>query len=932
MRGFSLRTLLPLFSLLCLPAFTQDTTTVRIGVALLRSGTDKVSVTEARDRLVKALNHQKVDKKRKISIQAVGLEASQGPTALAEAKDKGCEFVLFSHLSDVLTSSKPEVANLQGTINEVPVISAKVGYQLYRVLDSAEYAIGSAKGEDSSSMRDAVMQAVARVATAVDSDLKKGGNVPHRELTAADTLSPHTDPRSIDVELIGADFCKLLPTDVAHAGALRRVCEYAVSLPQRMPNFICEQETSRYRGDSQVPRDLITALVRYEDGNESYTEIKLNGQFAPRAITDSPGQWSSGEFGSNLRAIFDLHNQALFAFSGENKVGERSAWIFTYRIVRQNDPLWRLRSEDQVIAPPYAGELWVDQKTGDLLRFRSVATDIPKTFPTQSAELQTDYDNVGFADGTSFPLPVAATIATRRQGDELSRNVLQFRNCHKFRAKTRMLLDAPPGLASAGSETGGSTTSADLEGRREENNQIYAILREQAVQEDAAAIERQRTEELNRVTADAFRKLAALEKTRKQNLAELEANAKAAAPSPGPESLTTLRVTVKLVPVSVVLRDSKGNAIGNVQKEEFQLFDNGKPQVITSFSGEKTATEKSTAVPGTEANGGSFVGQSATPAPSATRDVAYVFDDIHASFGDLANSRDAAARHLAALHPEDRAAVFTTSGQIGLNFTSDHAKLQEVLKGLKPHPLIAASTCPPLTQYTADLVAQGDGDALGVAIADTIQCAFGGMASSPADMERAARLARATALEVSSAGGAEIQSTLSVLRDVVRRTSAAPGTRSIVLVSPGFLTQAPEVRQTLMELVDQALRANIVIHTLDMKGLSTVGVSGNTRHPSAPDRRQLATAEASAQSDVLAELAYGTGGTFFHNNNDVDEGFRRTADAPEYIYVLGFSPQTLDGKFHKLKVTLSAEARSGSGQLTIQARQGYYAIKPASGQ
>jgi hypothetical protein len=161
-----------------------------------------------------------------------------------------------------------------------------------------------------------------------------------------------------------------------------------------MPNFICEQETSRYRGDSQVPRDLITALVRYEDGNESYTEIKLNGQFAPRAITDSPGQWSSGEFGSNLRAIFDLHNPALFAFSGENIVRERSAWIFTYRIVRQNDPLWRLRSEDQAIAPPYAGELWVDQKTGDLLRFRSVATDIPKTFPTQSAELQTDYDNV----------------------------------------------------------------------------------------------------------------------------------------------------------------------------------------------------------------------------------------------------------------------------------------------------------------------------------------------------------------------------------------------------------------------------------------------------------------------------------------------------------------------------------------------------------
>jgi VWFA-related protein len=150
-------------------------------------------------------------------------------------------------------------------------------------------------------------------------------------------------------------------------------------------------------------------------------------------------------------------------------------------------------------------------------------------------------------------------------------------------------------------------------------------------------------------------------------------------------------------------------------------------------------------------------------------------------------------------------------------------------------------------------------------------------------------------------------------------------------VSPGFLTQAPEARLTLMELVDQALRANIIIHTLDVRGLSTVGVSGNETHPGGPDRMQLTSAEALAQSDVMAELAYGTGGTYFHNNNDADEGFRRTADAPDYIYVLGFSPEKLDGKFHKLKVTLSAAGKGGPRKLTVQARQGYYALKPGSG-
>lgn len=65
--------------------------------------------------------------------------------------------------------------------------------------------------------------------------------------------------------------------------------------------------------------------------------------------------------------------------------------------------------------------------------------------------------------------------------------------------------------------------------------------------------------------------------------------------------------------------------------------------------------------------------------------------------------------------------------------------------------------------------------------------------------------------------------------------------------------------------------------------------------------------EQQANRDVLADLADATGGFFFHNNNDLDEGFRRLAGRPEFSYLLGFSPQNLklDGKYHKLKVTLA---------------------------
>jgi len=736
-----------------------------------------------------------------------------------------------------------------------------------------------------------------------------------------------------------ADSCAWLPADIPHAEAIVGVCQYAMSLPQKMPNFVCDQDASRYRGKNKVPFDLVTASVRYEDGNESYSEIKVNGLPAPTAITQRPGLWSTGEFGSNLRSIFDPQNEALFMFVRETKWGDRAAWIFAYRIVKQNSPLWRLHGGNEVLAPPYQGELWIDQKTGGLLRFSSVATDIPKTFPTAAAALQIDYADVPFADGSSFVLPADFTVTTSVRGQEAMRNLVQFRNCHKFRAKSRMVLSVPASASSEGSladEDASSVLSPELQ--LEENEKIYAILREQAVRDDAARLEAESSAELRAAAAAGLSKLNAIAEREENNVSKplTQANDISLPVIRVPladtsEPLTTLRVSVKLVPVTVVLRDSKGNVMGNLRKEDFQLFDNGKPQEITSFSVEKPGTGAGTGKSGLENSaaspGTTFVGQNEQPA-AALHSVAYIFDDIHAAFGDLVQARDAALRRISVLGPEDRAAVFTTSGEIGLDFTANRDKLQQALNALRQHPAVKGSMCPPMSEYMADLIVnQSDLEALGAATKDAANCAFGGMATTPAEMERAEEVAKSTAREVLGASSAANQSTLNVLQQVVRRTAATPGSRSIVLVSPGFLTLTPETRQSVTELVDYAIRANVVVHTLDVRGLYIVGGAGNETHPANPVLKLGLDRDAAlTQDDVMAELAYGTGGTFFHNDNDVNEGFRRTTDAPEYLYVLGFSPQRMDGKFHKLKVKLA-----GSEKLTVQAREGYYAL-PATPQ
>jgi hypothetical protein len=130
------------------------------------------------------------------------------------------------------------------------------------------------------------------------------------------------------------------------------------------------------------------------------------------------------------------------------------------------------------------------------------------------------------------------------------------------------------------------------------------------------------------------------------------------------------------------------------------------------------------------------------------------------------------------------------------------------------------------------------------------------------------------------------------------------------------------------------MHANIIINALDARGLYAVMPGGDITEK--PSRNTQAAgievlyqmSSASADEDVMAQLADATGGVFFHNSNDLAEGFRRVASTPEYYYVLAFSPQNLklNGRFHNLKVTLKTPAK-----YSIQARRGYFAPKQLNG-
>lgn len=410
------------------------------------------------------------------------------------------------------------------------------------------------------------------------------------------------------------------------------------------------------------------------------------------------------------------------------------------------------------------------------------------------------------------------------------------------------------------------------------------------------------------------------------------------------ETSVPLRVLVNLVPLRVIVRDAKGNAVSRLRKDDFQLFQDGKPQIISNFSvvlppsarpsaGSSTASSASPAQPG-------------APVPAflpPARFVALLFDDAHLSLQDAMQARIAATKYVdGSLAPTDRAAVYTMSGQFQVDFTEDRAKLHASLISIQPRAVTAAGPdddqeCPPMDLYEADKIANdSDDQAVSVATEDALACSqqntatgAGGQASGPTPGQIAAArgLAEGEARRKVEQGEEQTESVFRRLREIMGRMTVLPGQRNIVLISPGFIYPRLEVEYS--DLIDRAIRENIFMNTLDARGLYVPNLNGdisertNDPNPVAAGVRMSYRLDGQRrQTETLINFAEDTGGWAFHDNNDLQRGLREVASAPDAYYYLAYVPTNLkfDGHFHSLKVSLLTKEK-----YSIQARRGYYA-------
>jgi VWFA-related protein len=381
----------------------------------------------------------------------------------------------------------------------------------------------------------------------------------------------------------------------------------------------------------------------------------------------------------------------------------------------------------------------------------------------------------------------------------------------------------------------------------------------------------------------------------------------------------TVNVNVIEVPVSVV--DSSGNPVRGLTAANFEVYDGGKKQAITSFDKiDFGSTESASAISPLN--------------PAARRSFLLLFDLSFSSPKSLVRAQEAARNFVkTAVQPRDLVGVGTIENEHGFRlqtaFTTDRELVESVIadpNGFRgTDPLQIANKT-----FVADLT---NGDS----VKTPVPAASGNAALANAEMaERQQQLTHSNEQYVRT----RVEKQVDYLGQLAKTLRAVPGRKQVVLLSEGFdakYLQGRDAREseaanrendavtsgqywkvdndqrygssaslTMLDRMAQAFRASdVVLHAIDIQGVRV--------------QNDVASGSNFNSNAGLFTLSRPTGGEVFQNSNDLKNNFGRMLRAQEVVYVLSFQgPSVSMGRYHDLKVKLvNAQGR-------VNYRPGYY--------
>jgi VWFA-related protein len=366
-------------------------------------------------------------------------------------------------------------------------------------------------------------------------------------------------------------------------------------------------------------------------------------------------------------------------------------------------------------------------------------------------------------------------------------------------------------------------------------------------------------------------------------------------------ALYRFRVETDVVLVNVVARDKNGAIVRGLKKEDFTVLEDGKPQRIASFDFEQAETQ---AVP--QPAQAVLVAPRTAPAAAAVkptdklefrdrRIIVLFFDLTSMQPEEIERAVEAAQKFVdQQMTPSDMVAVMSLSAslQVDQDLTSDHDLLNQALARLNP-------------SSSGGFEAGMTGDTEGTA--DTAQ------PFTPDDTEY------------------NIFNTdrrLEALQSLAESLARIEQKKSVIYFSSGMDKTGIENQSQVRNAINRAVRSNVSIYPMDMRGLQAIIPGGEAQQASLRGTSPYSGAAVRnafdsnfSTQETLVTLAADTGGRAFLDSNDFNAVFKKVQEDTSAYYVLGYrsSNPARDGRFRKITVKISVP------NVKIEFRKGYYA-------
>jgi VWFA-related protein len=345
----------------------------------------------------------------------------------------------------------------------------------------------------------------------------------------------------------------------------------------------------------------------------------------------------------------------------------------------------------------------------------------------------------------------------------------------------------------------------------------------------------------------------------------------------------TLRVKAQLVVVDVTVTDASGNAVTNLTKDDFEIYESGVKQTIRSFEPPSAHT-----LPAAVASGSDMSLRHLQQTAPETPVTVLVMDELNTKYMDQVYSRTSIKRYLNSqpetlLQPTALFAVTEASLKQVNDFTLNRASLLDALQQHKP--------------------------------------------AYPFQMMRTGTSAEGTAERFAES--------LATLQQVAQAMSGFPGRKNIVWVGQGFpsidMRNLPDTQQKLLRgagerTINMMNDAHATLYTIDPQ-MATSGADDFT----ATSGDEMLSEAHNAKNPFDGTISFNTfapetGGRAFSLGNDIDHQIRASVEQGTTFYTLSYSPQMnvseAEQEYRRLTVRC---LRPG---LHVMTRRGYFSAPP----